>query len=369
MENRRILFLIWSLLLFGFNAQSQTACQTVVDSFYLAIDINSHIHINTPGDVLLKRDSLINRVWKDGGGLRTTYPTDIFFDIGSWNFIDTTNFPALAQLDQYRVLMPCWYDTTNYTFEAFVQVCHPVNPINKIMIVHEGHTPWEPSGIEQTIDYYLNKGYTILYSNMPVIRNPSPDESIFNSHDNLPVLESATFSPLSLFFDPITRSLNYLLNAGTYDEIDMIGISGGGWTTVLYAAMDTRIKSSYSVAGTYPLFLNDGPCPPTYFPDYEQNVIEVPGSLSYLDLYILCSQGPGRRHVQVVNQFDPCCNGGVQYQVYQEILEDKINCFNNGKYEIFLDSSHSEHKISTVALDYINQTNCVASTLPEGCTR
>ena len=40
-----------------------------------------------------------------------------------------------------------------------------------------------------------------------------------------------------------------------FDSYYMMGISGGGWTTVLYSAIDDRISQSYSVAGTYPIFM------------------------------------------------------------------------------------------------------------------
>ena len=35
----------------------------------------------------------------------------------------------------------------------------------------------------------------------------------------------------------------------------MIGLSGGGWTTTVYAAIDPRIVKSIPVAGTLPLYL------------------------------------------------------------------------------------------------------------------
>ena len=37
----------------------------------------------------------------------------------------------------------------------------------------------------------------------------------------------------------------------------MIGISGGGWTTTVYPAIDTRISESFSVAGSLPLSLRN----------------------------------------------------------------------------------------------------------------
>ena len=55
--------------------------------------------------------------------------------------------------------------------------------------------------------------------------------------------------------EPITVSLNYLDEEYDFSSYYMIGISGGGWTTVIYSAIDDRISNSFSVAGSYPLFL------------------------------------------------------------------------------------------------------------------
>ena len=38
----------------------------------------------------------------------------------------------------------------------------------------------------------------------------------------------------------------------------MAGLSGGGWTTTLYAAIDPSIRYSFPVAGTIPLYLRTG---------------------------------------------------------------------------------------------------------------
>jgi|GEM_PF-2043438 len=334
--------------LFSNLAKAQSSCQTTIDSAYLAVDVNSYIHINGEAGVFAKRDSLINRIWKDGLGLRSTFPDGIGLDLGSWEFIDTTNYPNLERLDKYTIDM-------DLGFSATVYVCNPKIPTNKVMIVHEGHTPWYASGIQETIEYYLNKGYTILYMNMPLTyMNTGP----VNFHDDMAALETDTLNPLKFFFEPITRSLNYILDNQPYDEVSMIGVSGGGWITVLYASMDTRIKSSYSVAGTLPSFLKGPPCGNGYLGDYEQAATEIPDTLSRLDLYIMCSHGEGRKHVQIINQFDPCCNGGILYQVYRDIVEDRVNCMHSGQFSTFLDTTHTDHKISDVALAHINSINC-----------
>ena len=49
--------------------------------------------------------------------------------------------------------------------------------------------------------------------------------------------------------------LNYLTNKNEYDNIIAIGFSGGGWVITVLSAFEDRIKLSYPIAGSYPLYL------------------------------------------------------------------------------------------------------------------
>ena len=97
-------------------------------------------------------------------------------------------------------------------------------------------------------------------------------------------------------------SLNYVDTTFNFDSYYMVGISGGGWTTTLYSAIDPRITQSYSIAGSLPLYLRSSP---EDIGDYEQIVPSLYRIANYLDLYILDSYGENRKHVQIFNKYDP----------------------------------------------------------------
>jgi cephalosporin-C deacetylase-like acetyl esterase len=59
--------------------------------------------------------------------------------------------------------------------------------------------------------------------------------------------------------EPVAAFINYAVKKSSPAEIVMTGISGGGWTTQLYSALDDRIKYSFPVAGSYPFFLRSKP--------------------------------------------------------------------------------------------------------------
>ena len=127
-------------------------------------------------------------------------------------------------------------------------------------------------------------------------------------------------------------------------------ISGGGWTTVLYSAIDDRISSSFPVAGSLPIFLrveakNVG--------DYEQIVSGLYQNTNYLELYLMGSYGKDRKQIQIFNEFDPCCFSGNFYTYYDDVVKLKLSSLGEGKFDVILDSSHKKHIISDNALNQI----------------
>jgi hypothetical protein len=132
----------------------------------------------------------------------------------------------------------------------------------------------------------------------------------------------------------------------------MIGISGGGWTTIVYSAIDERISKSFSVAGSYPFFLRSDV---KNFGDYEQNNFELYSNVNYLELYILGASGNNRSQIQVFNEYDGCCFSGSGYKLFNNIIQGKIDNINSGHFEIYLDESQTQHIISEKSLNLFLQ--------------
>ena len=161
---------------------------------------------------------------------------------------------------------------------------------------------------------------------------------------------SNNFSPIKFFVEPVILVVNHLENHYDFDSYHMIGISGGGWVATLVPAIDERIIESYSVAGSYPLFLRSAP---ENFGDYEQNHLELYQTANYLDLYVMASSGSDRKFVQIFNKFDPCCFDGDSFFSYEQEIKEVVTNLGDGYFEIYLDDTHSEHKISNHALEII----------------
>ena len=222
----------------------------ITSTSFEKFDASSIIEIETKNDLNSKRTALINYIWKDQ--MPTKLPTSIEENLIDENFKDVKN---LKQLDKITIEMEHGVNSIAYFFTP-----HESN--NKLIIYHHGHAG--DFVLERnTITFFLNNGYSILAFNMPLIgmnNQPVIETSDFGpvkfiSHKQLPLLESSKFSPIKYFVEPIALSLNFIDQNYDYDSYYMVGISGGGWTTVLYSAIDQRVSQSYSVAGSYPLHL------------------------------------------------------------------------------------------------------------------
>ena len=229
---------------------------------------------------------------------------------------------------------------------------HPRSSNSRLIIYHQGHGGDFILGVD-TIKFFLRHGYTVAAFTMPLLgmNGPlvfeTPDGDIMlREHSDLRLLESKVFSPLKFFVEPVIVFLNYAAAEHAYDTAAMVGISGGGWTTTLAAALEPRIVRSYPVAGSQPLVFGGGR-------DWEQTHHSLYELANYMELYVLGAYGYPRRQLQVLNRYDACCFGGTEYVLYEEQVSVTAERVSGGSFSVFLDETHREHKLSEAALDVI----------------
>jgi cephalosporin-C deacetylase-like acetyl esterase len=137
-----------------------------------------------------------------------------------------------------------------------------------------------------------------------------------------------------------------------FDRISMVGLSGGGWTTTLAAAVDPRIEYSFPVAGTYPMFIKLEK-PKKNYGDFEQSYPPLYKEVNYLDMYILGAVGKNRLQLQLLNLQDPCCFDGKDFEKYESVIKTRVGKFTAGRFDIFSDTANTQHSISQIALEEI----------------
>ncbi|HCF28784.1 MAG TPA: hypothetical protein DEV81_16630 [Cyanobacteria bacterium UBA11049] len=232
------------------------------------------------------------------------------------------------------------------------------------MIYHQGHDGDFIQG-KQTIQFFLKNGYSVMAFSLPLMgmnNEPTIDLPPFGKitlllvpnlgHAILRLLETETFSPIKFFLEPIVVAINYIEKSFKYQSINMIGLSGGGWTTTLSAAVDSRISKSYPIAGSLPLYLRTS-LNPNDIGDYEQYVSDLYRICNYLELYILGAYGEGRKQLQMLVKDDPCCFGGFGYQTYEKGLKEIMSKLGKGQFSVYLDVVNQEHSISNQMLEVV----------------
>ena len=319
------------------------------NQFVNQADMDSLIKIDNKSDIDQKRNFLTEFFW-NVGSLQSLEDKlqlpEVESDISDSRY---NNFQNLLRIDRLTVEMEYGINSVSYLFI-------PEQSNEKLILYHQGHGGDFILG-KDTIQFFLDRNFTVLASTMPLVgMNNQPVVEIDGlgkmkliSHDQLSLLETNNFNPMKLFLDPIRINLNFLDKEYDFKQYSMIGISGGGWTTVVYSAIDERISDSFSVAGSMPFYLrvNDRD-----IGDYEQTNIDLYEVTNYLELYVLSAYGE-KRHIQIFNKNDPCCFSGNGYETYEFVIKDKISQLGNGEFQVFVDDTHNEHKISDTALEYI----------------
>ena len=322
------------------------------NQFVNQVNVDSLIKIDSKSDIDQKRDFLTEFFWDVGSfqRIKDKSPSpEVETDISDSNYKD---FQNLKRIDRLTVEMEYGINSISYLFI-------PEQSNEKLILYHQGHSGDFLLG-KDTIQFFLDRNFTVIAFSMPLLgMNSQPvveidglGEMKLISHNQLRLLEANNFNPMKLFLDPIQINLNFLDNEYNFKQYSMIGLSGGGWTTVVYSAIDERISNSFSVGGSMPFYLR---IDSRDMGDYEQTNIELYQDVNYLELYILGAYGDGRKHIQIFNKNDSCCFSGNGYETYEFVIKDKMLQLGKGNFQILIDDTHNEHKISDHTLNLVNE--------------
>jgi hypothetical protein len=278
--------------------------------------------------------------------------------------------------------------------DSLAYLIHPVKSSDnaRLAIVHAGHSrqgDFIKRDYHDSIHLFLQRGFAAVMMHMPqrgwhddataeLPNGQKPNVGISKGHAaivNLPKYDSslalgAGFRP---FLEPVVACVNHWI--GTHDgetDVVMIGLSGGGWTTHMAAAVDTRIRLSFPVAGSFPLYLRNrdrgsvGDLEQYFSPLYDENIApdgSGGGVATWLEIYALGGFGQGRRQVMVTAQHDSCCFRGdpeKTINTFRDVVADRVETLSQGQWEHKLDTTHQGHMISPWILKEI-----VAPIVPE----
>jgi hypothetical protein len=324
-------------------------------------DSSGEVHLHSAAEADALRQKVIDFLWGKTGLPVGKLPTSTTMYSGSGPLPDD-----LAPLDAAHIASADRLQANmEFGFKSTMYLLRPVNMANsrRLVIVSHGHCADYASrlnaGVGTLIDHLLKNGFTVLTVQMPLhgwnqqhdFQLPSGTVTAVTHDEMIKALEGKGGSALRFFLEPVVQGISQFVrsNPGPAD-ITMIGLSGGGWTTVLTAAIDLRIKLSISVSGSMPIYAR------RFYPgsigDAEQMLPALyKDRASYLDLYALDGCGKGRRHVQVNNRYDSCCFYGVSHSTWVDNVKKAVASTGAGAYDLCLDSTHRQHQISDYAIE------------------
>lgn len=312
-------------------------------------DVNDIIKINTLQDINSKRSRLKEVIW--GHNKEISNLPIHQKDVKEKRF---QNIKGLTTIDKLTVEM-------DQQFKSHIFHLNPQSKLNKLLIIHSGH---EPAMSNQYImQYFLDKGFSVL-----VIAMQNYDYNIrgWISFEKFgPIFMTKFHSifrlldhPIKYFVEPVIMSLNHMKKFHSYDSISMTGVSGGGWSTTILAALDTRIKNSFPVAGSLPFYLRTDELiknRPATFGDFEQYYMPLYKEANYLEMYVMGASGDKRKQVQILNKFDPCCFSGINGHLYGDKVSQRVQSLGQGSYKLFIDDTHKKHQLSKVGLELVHK--------------
>ena len=305
-------------------------------------DVDSLISIRSEADITARRVALVDYIWAGRGWPRERMPDAV--EQG----VEVDGLPAIANLkrvDRLTVRMEPGLQSVVFHF-------HPLKPNNRLLLFHGGHGEDIPM-LRRVASFFVGRGYAVMAFEMPLIgRNGRPVVDIpslgrikLESHEHIGHLPA----PLSFFVEPIVAALNYSERDFRYDSIGMTGLSGGGWTTTMCAALDERIVRSYPVAGSLPHFLHGW----YEWGDFEAQDAPLYRIANFLDLYVMGTSGRHRRQMQVLNQFDEVLFYGVRWRLYEPQVKARLAQVGGGEFSVLSDATHNRHMLSDFAMERI----------------
>jgi len=321
--------------------------------FFAPVNFDQMIQVRDAGAVTSKRAQLRDYIWgrDQNGNLHSRAKSTRPPSAEALSYLGTTmGAPDLSLVVDGRY---------GYRGEAFVWFTKEKSDC--LFIYAQGHgselLDARHQNERQLLKTVLGGGCDILTVAMPLLgvtqkvlrANTRFGPLVAQTHDDLAYLASDDFNPLSLFFVHIRAAIDELQGVGRYRSITMAGLSGGGWTTTVYAAIDPRINASFSVAGSLPVIFrladqrNEG--------DWEQRNDGLLQIADYLDLYVLGAAG-GRQVGLVYNFHDGCCFGGNAALAFRPALMGAVKRL-NGRIDVAIDDTSFGHEMSAVTTQRI----------------
>lgn len=348
-------------------------------------DPSGQIRFKTLVQAENKRQELIRYIWP--AGLPTNMLPEVSRNIGPAVFsneLSGLNSSLAASVDLLNSeIVPYQFHGISYLIHSAAKGTNNL----RLVVINSGHRNGVAFayGVNVVANRLLGEGFNVLMTDMPlvgfntchtiVLPNGAGTVNIAGrettGHNEMfakliPALPEGTI--FRFFLEPMVQGVNYFLHTTPEAaDVSYVGLSGGGWTGHMLAALDTRIKRSFPVAGSLPLYArsfspgSEGDAEQIYAPLYleidKHKTNGVPdtaaGVASWLEIYALGGIGSGRHQTQILNLYDACCFSGDTFQTYTNFVSTTVRDLGQGSWDFYSDTTHKEHQISSNCLENV----------------
>lgn len=258
---------------------------------------------------------------------------------------DTWKFQPI----DYQIYSVKYYNITHYGILERNKIS-----TNKLVIFNGGHfeNPYNSEYFVRLKDRLKAEGFDLLslsmtgngYNRTTKMNFPNYIEGsnpmYHSSYSSFYDVNFPNKKPLSIMLSGNYHLINYTIKNNNYNEIHMIGLSGGGWYTTVLSSLITEIKNSYSVAGPLPVMFMVFD---KFKPHWEFFESSLSQNIDYHYLYRLATLDEkgkvSRKHYQIFNDQDPCCSRNPEALILKNVF-NKIN-LENFKIMIFSNNFHN----------------------------
>lgn len=228
---------------------------------------------------------------------------------------------------------------------------------NDLIIYIGGHSfhPFKDGSIQKIINNQLFDDFDFLVHSLPmtdlyefnnfefVTKNNKKRKIEFaNDHSFFGIVKT-NYNLLSFFIDPVVKSANYFIKKNTYNNVILIGESGGGLISFLSAPLIKNVSHNFTSSGVSFFngvyessdlnFLDLEQLDPIFFKEYlHEDVLNLSKSLMIENHFFY-------------NQNDKCCFDHRSYKVMEENNT-------NSNLKLYLINSH-DHGLNDLTIDII----------------
>ena len=220
----------------------------------------------------------------------------------------------------------------------------------RIYIQGHGGNPFSYSYHNKLLKFFVSEGCDFLSMSMTGLginegsfSYPSRygfislDKEMAKNHKNYSFFydeDNPKLDPLTLFISPHYKIIKSL--TPNYENISIMGISGGGWYSVWLSALIPKIKFSVSYAGSLPMEYRKFQ---GISGDWEQQDSQIYNYVSYWELYKLMTLNEkgkiNRQAILVFNDEDNCCF----FNPYAQHFKLKIDKLNWKNFKVIIDEN------------------------------